>query len=263
MAMFFSARLDETGTDGRSPYAMVAGGVSVPQLWDKLETSWERLLESRKVSAFHTKEFSAREGDFEGWGELKCKNFAKAQEKVIKKNITMQIAVAVHRDTHAKIKKKWVGVKNFKADSDCGICFRVARFIICEKLVEWKRKGIIETRPRLQLIIEDGPYASDAAVIYQDIKSTIGAKYRPAMHAEMLAGFANIPKGELRSLEAADYIAGRAIRDLERGTFIKPGRSEQISLLMTPEFLDHWNEDMLKEREHRKAFGRRTSKNDA
>ena len=46
----FSARLDETGTDGRSPYAIVASGVSVPEFWGEVETKYFRLLASKGVS---------------------------------------------------------------------------------------------------------------------------------------------------------------------------------------------------------------------
>jgi hypothetical protein len=37
-------------------------------------------------------------------------------------------------------------------------------------------------------------------------------------------------------------------------------RPQQISMIMTPDFLNHWNEDMTKERERRQAYGKRTAK---
>jgi hypothetical protein len=257
MAVFFSARLDETGTDGRSPYAMVAGGVSAVDLWDKLESRWNHLLRSRRVTAYHWSDFNQRKAPFDGWGDLKRRNFQKAQEKIINKTVAIQIAVAVHRETHANVKKRWAGVRNFKADSDCGLCFRVARHLICKKLVEFHANGTIPTKPNVQFIVEDGPYAADAYTIYQETVATIGTKYKPTQYAEMLAGFGSLPKGQLRSLEAADYIAGRAIADLERGTFIEPGRTEQISMLMTPDFLEDWNDRMVKERTRRQEYARR------
>jgi hypothetical protein len=44
-------------------------------------------------------------------------------------------------------------------------------------------------------MVEDGPFAADAGVIYQQIKRTDGAKYSPARYAAMMAGFAQVPKG--------------------------------------------------------------------
>jgi len=254
--VFFSARLDETGTDGRSPYVIVAGGVTPPELWAKAEVSWKNLLSTRGVSAFHSKEFNEGSGDFEGWGDLKRKNFVKAQEKIVRNNVAIPIAIAVERKTHAKIKEKWRGVKNFKGDSDCGICFRVARFLICQKLAK-----IDSPTARVEFIVEDGPYAADTRVIYEDIKKTVGARFRPALYAEMLAGFASVPKRKLRSLEIADYLAGRAITDLQAGALLK--RPQQISMIMTSDFLNQWNEDMTKERERRQAYGRRTPKSNS
>lgn len=244
--MIFSARLDETGTDGRSPYVFVAGAVSRPTEWDKLEASWSRLLATRHVAAFHTKEWDDEEGDFSGWSKLKRDNFSKAQRKIIKKTTIFQFAVGVERKTHTRIKNEWRGVKNFKADSDYGLCFRVARFLVCEKIAE-----LFSSDSKVSFMVESGPYAADAATIYEQVRQTQNAKYRPALYSQMLNGFASVPKGELRSLEAADYLAGRAIADMARGAFPDPGRDQQISMLLTAEYLERWNENMSKERAHR------------
>src|SRR6478735_2760123 len=113
----FSARLDETGTDGRSPYAIVAGGVSDQELWEEVENKYSRLLASRGVSAFHWKEWMDRDGEFKGWSELKRKRFTRAKEKIFEKSILFTIAVAVHRKTHGSVKKRMVGIRRFKPDS--------------------------------------------------------------------------------------------------------------------------------------------------
>jgi hypothetical protein len=105
----FSARLDETGTDGRSTYAIVAGGVSVPQFWKEVENKYSRLLASRRVSVFHWKEWMDRDGDFKGWSKLKRERFIRAKEKIFEKSIVFTIAVAVHRETHRSVKKVWSG----------------------------------------------------------------------------------------------------------------------------------------------------------
>jgi hypothetical protein len=256
VVVFFSARLDETGTDGKSDYAIVAGAVSTVEFWNELETKWSGLLKWRDVSEFHYVDFAGHTGDFAGWGALKRRNFVKAIQKIINNNTIMRIAVAVHRKTHTEIKKQMEGVKGFKADSDCGMCFRVARAMICEKLAELRASRQFYTTPRVQFIVEDGPYAADLHAIYQDIIRTKGHPSRAAAHAEMLAGFASSPKGELRSLEAADYINGRGLSDLKAGIFVTPGRSGQMSALLTPDLLKEWHEDMVQEKEKRRAYGK-------
>ena len=165
MAAFFSARIDETGTDGRSPYVIVAGGVSVPTEWDKLESAWNKLLPSRRVTAFHWKQFAAHDGEFAGWSSLKRKNFVQAIERIIRKTVVFQFAIAVDRAVHTAIKKEWRGVRGFKADSDYGLGFRVARFLVCDKLVR-----LASASSKVQFIVESGPFAADAGVIYESIK---------------------------------------------------------------------------------------------
>jgi hypothetical protein len=154
--------LDETGTGGESPYAIVAGGISAPDQWDKLEVSWKRLMASRRVGHFHHTDFIGRQGDFGGWSNLKCDNFRKTMEKIIAKTVAFQVVVAVHRDTHADIKKRWRGVHGFKADSDYGLCFRVARFLICDVIARR-----VSPHARVSFLVESGPGTADAGVIYE------------------------------------------------------------------------------------------------
>lgn len=252
MTVFLSAIIDEAGIDGKSDYAVAAGGVAMAQDWNRIEMAWDRLMERNGVKLFHSKEFKDRKGYFENWSQLKCNRFIKHQEKIIRNNLLL-FAVAVNRKEHAEIKKQMRGIKGFKADSDVGICFRILRFIICNKLIN-ERPDI-----KISFIVEDGPFSSDMAIIYKDVIKTIGAKYRPAKHAELLNGFSSVRKGGLRSLEIADYLAGQAVEDIKNGVFTKPGRPEQISMLATPNFLRQWHQDMIKERKKRKNFGSRSN----
>jgi hypothetical protein len=247
--VFFSARLDESGTHAESPYAIVAGAVSIPPLWDELESKWNKLLSDRGVGFYHHKDFKGRQKDFRGWGVLKRKNFTKRQERIIR-GTGFCIVVALHKDSHKAIKKRMQGVRGFKTDSDVGMCFRVARYLICKKLTAWAESGDCPTPPSVGFIVEDGPWAGDTAAIYQDI---VGATGTPGLYADMLAGFATQPKGVLRSLEAADYIAGRALTDIEDGTLINPGRKEQIAQILDPDFMEDWHADLVKAQESRRS----------
>ena len=60
----FSARVDESGTDGRSPYTVVGGAVATADNWEKIEAAWGRLLVRSKVSSYHGKEFKDGKGVF-------------------------------------------------------------------------------------------------------------------------------------------------------------------------------------------------------
>lgn len=221
--------------------------------WDGLETAWKRMLENSKARAFHTKEFKERSGDFTGWSKLKQSRFKTKQEKIIKKYTLFQIAVAINIDEHNKIKKDMHGIKGFKPDSHYGMCFRVACFLACEKINEMfpKEQNLVS------FLVEDGPYTADAGVIYTHTMNASRARYKPTRYGHMYGGFAHAPK-ETVSLEAADYLAGRALAEVEKGAF--HGHDQQISMRMTPEFLRLWYQDMLNERERKANFGRREPK---
>lgn len=245
--MLFSVRLDESGTDGRSPNVVVAGAVALVSQWVELERRWLALLQRSNVGVFHSKEFNDRSGDFSGWGNLKCQRFVKAQEKIIDAHTAFQVAVSVNSAEHKTIKKKMQGIKGYKPDSDYGLCFRVIRFTVSE-ILNTKYPG-----SKISFLVETGPFSAGAGVIYSHIKQTIGSK-SPAAHAGMLAGFAQGSKKEARSLEVADYLSGRAIREVGTSRFM--AHEGQMTTRMTPEFLQVWYEGMIKEKARRTEFNK-------
>lgn len=246
MVMFLSTRLDETGTDGRSRYAVVAGAISPASQWDSLELAWGLLLQSRRVKAFHTKEFRERKGDFAGWSDLKARNFSDRQRKIVDKHAFLEVAVAVDREAHARVKKEMQGIKGFGPNSDCGFCFRVLTFVVCDWFA---RKGL---DARISFMIEAGPWGGDACVIYNDICQRGHSK-----HGHMLNGFAVVPKGQRFSLEAADYIAGVCQPLAEARAELDTTR--RLGVTMDEDFIRRWHQDMLNEKERRRAFFHRAN----
>ena len=103
------------------------------------------------------------------------------------------------------------------------------------------------------MVLPDGGGSSLPSMVWR----TQNAKYRPAEHSKMLGGFEHLPKGRLKSVEAADCLAGRALTRLRAGSFQTGSTARRTSWLLTPEFLMDWNRDMLKEREHRQAHYKR------
>ena len=80
---------------------------------------------------------------------MKAKNFTRAQEKIIRKNIPITVAVGVHSETHTQVKNEMRDVKGFKADSDYGLCYRVVRFLVCEKIA-----GVFPGGARIDFLLE-------------------------------------------------------------------------------------------------------------
>jgi len=247
--VIYGARLDETGTDGLSPITVVAGAIAIEPQWSNLEAAWDQLLSSRNVSAYHWKEFNDRKADFQGWSDYKCRRFQDRQEKIITKYTTFRVSAGIDDAVHADVKRRMKGVKGFRPDSNYSLCLRMLMFGICEQLVK------VDPDCRLRVLVEDGPWAAGAATTYQQIAAMTG-KWRPAKHAHRLAGFASAPKGEYRSLEAADYLARSEYTRLiaERRA---SRRENTLSYFLRANELEQWYEGMIKEKEARRAFGKR------
>ena len=248
----FSARLDESGTDGRSPYTVVGGAVATADNWEKIEAAWGQLLVRSKVSSYHGKEFKDGKGDFSGWSKLKRDRFIKSQEKIINTHALFRVSVGIEGALHSEIKKRMGGVKNFRSSSNYGLCLRYLIFISSERLVN---SGY--PNHRISVLVEDGAWLRSADSTYRDVSRMTGG-HKVAKHAHRLAGFGHAPKGICLSLEIADYIVGsehsRFI--LGRGTRQEVG---MLSLLLDADELEKWYEGMIKEKETRQAHGERKS----
>lgn len=245
----FSVHLDETGTDGISPYTVVAGAVAAPDQWDSLETAWSRLLARSAVDAYHWKEFKDGKGCFKGWSDLKRNRFVRAQEKIIRKNTIFRISAGVHDETHKDVKERMRGIKGFHPDSNYGLCLRYIMFHTCDQLTE------IDPDCQLTILVEDGPWTAGALATYQRVSRMRGGS-KPSRYAHRLAGFGAASKGERFSLEAADYLAGSEHARLMAGKPPQRG-SETLSVLFTASILESLYEGMINEKERRRAFARR------
>lgn len=243
--MQFDARLDESGTDGTSSYTILAGSVATVEQWEIIEKKWADRLEVNNVSAYHAKEFNNREGDFKGWSDFKRNRFKSSLLKILNNNTVCQAAIAVDQKAHAEIKKKMTGVKGFSPDSDYSLALRFLMFIACGNLIE------LDKNAKLSVIVEDGPWSSGAYEVYQSVRNARGG-HRPAKYAHMLNGFTAFPKGVLKGLEAADFIADRAIRDLDERSDIY--RDRQISFIADGDILEQWYQGMLSEKEARRLY---------
>ncbi|HCK85362.1 MAG TPA: hypothetical protein DHW63_12825 [Hyphomonadaceae bacterium] len=245
----FSARLDETGTDGRSKFTLVGGAVAPPEGWDALEAGWGALLKKSGVTAYHWKEFhDPQNGTFGPWSKMKRERFVTAQEKIIGKCTSFRVAVGVDQAVHADVKRRMKGIKGFRPDSDYSLCLRWLMFWTCEELAK------VDPDCRLSIMVEDGPWASGAMDTYQRIAAMTG-KRKPAKHAHRLAGFGSAPKGERLSLEAADYIAGCSLGRLIAGRERKS--RDTLAVMLKKPLLDQWYEGMIAEKEARREFARK------
>jgi len=246
MTLHISCCLDETGNNQDSEYLVLAGGVALNHDWNYIEEKWDRVLAYSNVSQFHSKEFNHYQDDFEGWSKFKHDRFGRKLSNIIAQNIPINIGVAVHKKSHKLAKQKQKGRKNLGATSDYGLAFRILRFFLCRYVAEYE-----DPDAKITFAVEDGPYAAGAAEAYQSIKRAENASYKPALYASMLSGFIALPKGELRGLEVADFIADKAIRSLSHGNFTKKEGPLNLAILADEIFIQEWHDGVIRESEKR------------
>lgn len=244
----FSARLDETGTDGCSKFMLVGGAIATPQNWDALEKAWNVLLREYGVCAYHWKEFNDQNNEtFGGWSRSERDRFISAQESIVAEHTYFRVSVGVERAIHADIKRRMKGITGFHPKSDYSLCLHWLMFHSCEQLVQEYPDC------RLNFLVEDGPWTPGALQTYQRV-ATITAKRQPAKHAHHLAGFSSAPKGERPSLEAADYIAGSELKRLLAGG--KRASQDTLAVMLNERLLEQWYKWMIEEKEARREFAR-------
>lgn len=251
MTIFMRAACDESGNDPDHDYVVAGGCVAQDDEWAHVVDRWEKVLADYNVSMFHGVDYYNTKGEFRGWskGEEKYNQFRRELIKILRQSRIHQFAFAVNKDEHKAIKEEMRGIKNFPSNSDYGLAFRILRFYLCDEIHK------IEPDSKIAFIVEDGPYSGDIANICHELRKTIGANYMPAKHAEMMESLHILHKGEHRGLEVADFVAGRALKDLEVGKFISQQTRYQFSFLADPTFLRNWHKGMLVEKEKRKNHG--------
>lgn len=184
--------------------------------------------------------------DYRGWSKFKQKRFLDKLGQICDRNTAFRVSIGVESAAHAEIKQRMKGIKGFYGDSDYGLCLRYMMFWICEVI-----ESQIDEDFKLSMMIENGPFASGAADLYKRVSRMTG-KWKPAKHAHRLNGFESVPKGQRRSLEAADYLVGTLHKRLNNNA---PATGRKLTLLLDRTHLEQWYEGMVKEKEKRRAFG--------
>lgn len=245
LLLYFSVRLDETDTHDDALFTVVGGAVGTMGQWDELERAWRDLLQKARIRSFHYKDFVGRQGDFAGWSDLKAKRFLSRIERIIDRNTGFRIAVGVDSKAHADVKRRMKGIKGYRGDSDYGLCLRWLLLHSCDVIERHFGSDF-----GLDVILEDGPYASGAVGLFHSLRRMTDGK-QPPKHTSKYRDIAVLGK-ESSSLQAADAIVGIEADRLGRsGT----KRTNRLSCLLDEARLESWYEGMMAEKERRRAFG--------
>jgi hypothetical protein len=94
MAML-AAYLDDSGTHGGSPLAVVGGAVGTLAEWIKFSKLWKRELRRHNLEFFRMADFVSGYGAYRGWGDSKKRNLLSALVSLIKRHSRLLIGNAV------------------------------------------------------------------------------------------------------------------------------------------------------------------------
>ena len=253
--MFLRAYFDEAGTDQNHDHAVAAGAIALDHNWDIIEDRWNEILarSSYKLSYFHAQDFNSGKKEFKNWSRLKRDRFSKAINKILQLPNLMYVSAAVDKAVHKDVKQRIqkLRFKGAKVDSDFGMCFRAILSDCLQKFAD------IDPDTKIKIIVEDGPYSKDVLAIYESLKNNWTSKYE--VMANMLNGFTSAPKGSMRGLEVADFLADKAIKGVENNTFLNLHWQNQMARIVNKESLEAIYDAIFNEKERRKAYWGNTS----
>lgn len=206
LALFISGHFDESGTHSGSAYTVMGGYVATEAQWAVFDWAWRNLLSTYGLTRFHSKEFRGRAGEFKGWTVRRQDEFAKVAEALLARSTLFSIVAGLVNRDHDEFRKN-PGIKHYR-HSHYGACFHQC-MANAVKIVERNFAG-----EQISFVLEAGhKNAGDAARIFTTAK--IG-KLNSAGKQTILApylGDLSFQSG-LSSLEAADFLAHRAYRDI-------------------------------------------------
>jgi hypothetical protein len=91
----FTAYFDESGTHKQSETVAVAGYISTPDLWEKLDVEWREALHDFHIDFFHMTDFEARQEQFAGWNDHKHRACLNALIDITNRHVVASIGTTI------------------------------------------------------------------------------------------------------------------------------------------------------------------------
>lgn len=98
-----AAYLDESGTHDDSLVLVVGAVVSPVFQWERLTESWQRILDSHGLPAFHTVDCAHRRNAFRSWSRRECSGLYRRLVALVRKHVLWRSWTAVVLPEYFKI----------------------------------------------------------------------------------------------------------------------------------------------------------------
>jgi Protein of unknown function (DUF3800) len=235
--MILSARIDEAGTDGRSPCITMGGFVGSIPGWNAFDHSWRKQLRRANLSYFHASEFWGSKNETRGVPfeekQVAARRFWRTHDK--RGRLLFGFSMRVDNDDYQYYRQ--AVPSKLPKDSQYGLCFRVVLATIVQNAIKYAKTDDV----RVNFLLEDGhKNAGDAVRIFAEAKKHGGEL------APKLGVLAFGEKKKYPGLQAADGIVTTSQRiearnaetyeDIDPSASIDGLRSE---LIKTPIFRAH------------------------
>lgn len=199
----FTAYFDDSGHPaGSGPELVVGGYISSASRWLAFEDEWSAVLSDFAVTAFHMREFSANQGEFQSWkgNEGRRVAFLRRLIKVVKKRTLASISSAILMNEYREI------------DRTYELSSVMTPYALCSSNSEYKSRVWMKEHgysvDQLKFVFEDGS---------KDKGMFVELARKLALPIPIFE-----PKNKFRALEAADFISwelGKVIRDVSKQTY--------------------------------------------
>lgn len=201
MAML-TAYFDESGIHSSSEVILISGFVATSELWEKFDAEWKENLDTARVPYWHSTEYEARVGPFQGMNEGIRESLPVGLVKVLCKYKPTAIEGAISRKDWDQFKDLRIG-QLFKAPYN--LCFEY----LIQQIAHWSQTEA-NGEPVSLIFADQKEYKNHAAEIYDLYRSNF-------TYARIVSGVSFYPVQNLRPLQAADMIAYEMYR-LATGT---------------------------------------------
>jgi Protein of unknown function (DUF3800) len=187
---------DDSGTDGASPAAIMAGYVAHMADWKKFERQTGTLFESEGIQPFfRAKLFDHNQKQFKGWTEDRKLAFARRWYGLAKKHLMRGVSAGVVKSDF--IAGRAINRK-IPVPSTPAYCLQLALINLCADGAVWRE---IE-KYGLYLVVETSSPSVDAG-----IRDTFGGIVGINRLEKHLRSIAFAKKDHSRALQLADYLA--------------------------------------------------------
>lgn len=262
--LVLSARIDETGTDGRSPYVILGGYVASSFRWQGFDKAWDKRLRKEGLSYFHASEFWGSKGEARGISRTRKTEIVRRLWSVQDGRLLFGFSVRLDNDVYDYYLKNLP--RKMHRESQYGFCFRTLASATAVAALKYTKASDLS----LNFLLESGhDNGGDAERVFAELKTD-----------DVLGGNFGViafgAKKEYPGLQAADGILAAAMRS-ERKARVPVDVQPEASLadlrtdkIKTPVFREQITTEQVdrylaqrvanKEREHAEWLARRAAK---